>query len=70
MVSAVVYTAKNCWPRVLGSVVIQLYVGEYTPSVDRALTVQLIIRVATVAFCRTEQSHNDVIKVLIVWSVA
>jgi len=27
---------KNCWPRVLGSVVIQLYAGECTPSVDRA----------------------------------
>jgi len=26
-----------CWPRVLGSVVIQLYAGECTPSVDRAL---------------------------------
>jgi len=32
------YTAKNCWPRVLGSVVIQLYAGECTPSVDRTLT--------------------------------
>jgi len=28
---------KNCLPRVLGSVVIQLYAGELTPSVDRAL---------------------------------
>jgi len=28
---------KNCWPRVLGSVVIQLYGGECTPSVDWAL---------------------------------
>jgi len=28
---------KNCWPKVLGSVVIQLY-GECTLSVDRALT--------------------------------
>jgi len=27
---------KNCWSRVLGSVVIQLYAGECTPSVDRA----------------------------------
>jgi len=25
---------KNCWLRVLGSVVIQLYAGECTPSVD------------------------------------
>jgi len=30
---------KNCWPKVLGSVVIQLYADECTPSVDRALTV-------------------------------
>jgi len=28
---------KNCWPTVLGSVAIQLYAGECTPSVDRAL---------------------------------
>jgi len=28
----------NFWPRVLGSVVIQLYAGECTPSVDRALS--------------------------------
>jgi len=28
---------KNFWPRVLGSVVIQLYDGECTPNVDRAL---------------------------------
>jgi len=28
---------KNCCPRALGSVVIQLYAGECTPSVDRAL---------------------------------
>jgi len=27
---------KNSWPRVLGSVVIQLYAGECTISVDRA----------------------------------
>jgi len=27
---------KNSWPRVLGSVGIQLYAGECTPSVDRA----------------------------------
>jgi len=26
------YTAKNFWPKVLSSVVIQLYVGECTPS--------------------------------------
>jgi len=31
------YTAKNCWPRVLGSVVIQCCAGECKPSVDRAL---------------------------------
>jgi len=30
---------KICWIRVLGSVVIQLYAGECTPSVDRALGV-------------------------------
>jgi len=38
---------KNCWHRVLGSVVIQLYAGECTPSVDRALIVlflQLLFR--------------------------
>jgi len=29
--------STNCWPKVLGLVVIQLYVGECTPSVDRAL---------------------------------
>jgi len=29
---------KNCWPRVLGSVVTQLYAGECMPSVDWALT--------------------------------
>jgi len=28
---------KNCCPGVLGSVVIQLYAGECTPSVDWAL---------------------------------
>jgi len=27
---------KNCWPKVLGSVVIQLYADECTPSVDQA----------------------------------
>jgi len=27
---------KNCWPRVLGSVVIQLYAGEHTSIVHRA----------------------------------
>jgi len=37
--SALVTLPKNCWPKVLGSVVIQLYVGECTPSVDRALAV-------------------------------
>jgi len=30
---------KNCCPRILGSIVIQLYAGECTPSVDRALVV-------------------------------
>jgi len=30
---------KKFWTIVLGSVVIQLYAGEYTPSVDRALAV-------------------------------
>jgi len=30
------YTAKNCWPRVLGSIVFQLCAGECTPSVGRA----------------------------------
>jgi len=28
---------KNFWTRVLGSVVIQLYAGKCTPSVDQAL---------------------------------
>jgi len=31
------FCSANCWLRVLGSVVIQLYAGECTPSVDRAL---------------------------------
>jgi len=31
---------NNFWTKVLGSVVIQLYVGECTPSVDRALCVE------------------------------
>jgi len=43
-VKTVVTPTKNCWPRVLGSVqaaasdsvVIQLYAGECTPSVDQA----------------------------------
>jgi len=35
------YTAKICWTGVLGSVVIQLYVGECKPSVDRALELWL-----------------------------
>jgi len=30
---------KNCWPRVLDLIVIQLYAGECTPSVDRGLTI-------------------------------
>jgi len=30
---------KNCCPKVLSSVIIQLYAGECTPSVDRALSV-------------------------------
>jgi len=30
-------TAKNCWLRVLGSVVIQLHADVYMPSVDHAL---------------------------------
>jgi len=30
---------KNCWIKVLGSVVIQLYASECTASVDRALSV-------------------------------
>jgi len=34
--SVLVTLPKNCWLRVLGSVVIQLYAGEFTPSVDRA----------------------------------
>jgi len=29
---------KSFWPRVLGSVVIKLYAGERTPSVDQTLT--------------------------------
>jgi len=31
--SVLVTLPKKCWPRVLGSVVIQLYAGECTPSV-------------------------------------
>jgi len=34
--SVLVTLSNNSWPRVLGSVVIQLYAGECTPSVDRA----------------------------------
>jgi len=37
VLSVLVTLPKNCWPRVLGSVVIQLYAGKCTPSVDRAL---------------------------------
>jgi len=33
--------SKNSWPRVLGSVVIQLYAGECTPCVDRALMLSI-----------------------------
>jgi len=29
------YAALNCWLRILGSVVVQLYAGECMPSVDR-----------------------------------
>jgi len=36
-VQGMVTLLKYCWPRVLGSVVIQLYAGECTLSVDRAL---------------------------------
>jgi len=35
--SVLVALPKNCWPTILGSVVIQLYAGECTPSIDRAL---------------------------------
>jgi len=37
---------KNCWPRELGSVVIQLYAGECTPSIDRdlALSVAALVK--------------------------
>jgi len=37
--SVLVTLPKNCWPRVLGSFIIQLYAGECPPSVDRALSV-------------------------------
>jgi len=33
----VIHCQKNFWTRVLGSVVIQLYAGGCTPSVDRTL---------------------------------
>jgi len=33
--SALVTLPKNYWSRLLGSVVIQLYAGDCTPSVDR-----------------------------------
>jgi len=36
---------KIFWSRVLGSVVIQIYAGEYTPSVDRALALTGLITV-------------------------
>jgi len=29
------YTTKHYWPRTLGSVIVQLYAGECTSSVDR-----------------------------------
>jgi len=38
--SVLVTLPKKCWPRVLGSVDIQLYSAECTPSVDRALVIQ------------------------------
>jgi len=37
---------KNFWTRVLDSVVIQLYAGECTPSVDRAKAIQLLDQAA------------------------
>jgi len=41
--------AKNFWTRVLDSVVIQLYAGECTPSIDRALSVLSGLRVTRTA---------------------
>jgi len=40
---------ENFWPSVLGSVVIQLYAGECTPSVDRALINFFLIFLTAVA---------------------
>jgi len=34
--SDLITLSKNWWPRVLGSIVTQLYAGECMPSVDRA----------------------------------
>jgi len=46
---------KYCWPKVVGSVVIQLYAGESTPSVDRALNVTFIDTKSTLIYCKTKK---------------
>jgi len=42
---------KNYWPKVLGSVVIQLYAGECTPSVDRAEIRTVFVANGSSPFC-------------------
>jgi len=34
--SLLVTLPKNCWPRILDSVIIQIYASECTPIADRA----------------------------------
>jgi len=41
--SVLLTLTKNCWPGVLDSVIIQLYTGECTPSVDRAAYFQNVM---------------------------
>jgi len=48
--SALVTLSKNFWTRVLGSVVIQLYAGVCTPSVDRALVIIVLNGSTTLAW--------------------
>jgi len=49
---------KNCWTRVLGSVVIQLYAGECTPSVDRAL--RRILKLENTSINRMRNGNEEI----------
>jgi len=52
---------KNFWTRVLGSVVIQLYAVECTPSVDRALSSRATLykeSIGTVCFTQHTKKKN------------